>query len=102
MDIVSMILTFHLAGAAVFGLLMVAIAGVFVTNKTNYDRKLSIAVAGLTAVQIASGVALSVIVSDGLVSICSKAAIYLAVAGVAEYLLIHRQHQLARTAIVQG
>ena len=101
MNIISMILTFHLAGAAIFGLLLVAVAGVLVTNKTNYDRKLSIVIAGLTAVQIASGVVLSIMVSDGVVSICSKAAIYLAVAGVAEYLLIHRQRQLAARAFVQ-
>jgi hypothetical protein len=99
MNPVSTLLTFHLAGAAVFGVLLLVVTVALIAHKADYDRALKIAVAAMTILQIGTGVALSVMVSEGVVAVCSKAFVYLAVAGVAEYLLIQRQPQVVAAHI---
>jgi hypothetical protein len=87
----STILSLHLAGAAMFAGLLLAAAGLLFKHATTHYRLAAVGITGLTVWEIATGVTLSVMTSDGILSTCAKAGVYLALAAVANYLLLRPQ-----------
>ena len=87
---ISILLSIHLTGAALFAGSLLATAGVLIANKANWYSRGAVAIASLTVLEIVTGVTMSMMVNDGLVETCAKAGIYLALSGVAEYALLRR------------
>lgn len=94
MTIESTILAIHLTGATLFAILLLAIAASILTNQARFYRQSAVAVAALTCLEITSGISLSILTSDGFLSTCAKAGVYLLLAVVTEYILLRRLNYL--------
>lgn len=87
---ISTLLSVHLIGAALFAGSLLATAGILIGNKRTWYSRSAIVIGSLTALEIVTGTTMSIMVNDGLIETCAKAGIYLALAGVTEYILLRR------------
>ena len=98
MDLFSLSLQIHLAGAVSLGsLLLVTVGALYrAPASTKLYKFLAISLVAVTAVEVITGSALYVLAADpSLVSFCSKMAIYLSLTAVAEYALVNKLRSLA-------
>ena len=98
MDLFSLSLQIHLAGAFSLASLLVLTVGTLyrAPASTRPYKVLAIALAVATAVEVATGSAMYVLVTDSsLVSFCGKMAIYLSLTAIAEFALISKLRNMA-------
>ena len=94
MTIFQILLTVHLVGAATFAVSLAGVSMAVLQSKSDWYSKLAIGVAGLTALELATGIGMFLTVpGQEVISTCAKIGIYLALAAVAEtalYLKLRR------------
>lgn len=86
-------LALHITGAVVFSGALVATAVVLLKSIEKGYQPLSQSILWLTVLQLATGTMLYVLSPDGILPFCGKAFTYLAMAGVAEYLLAKKMDE---------
>jgi hypothetical protein len=89
----SFFLTIHITGAVIFSVALLTTAVVLLRSFAKGYRLLSQSILWLTVLQLGTGTVLYVLSPDGILPFCGKAFTYLAMAGVAEYLLAKKMHE---------
>jgi hypothetical protein len=94
----SLVLTFHIALAVLFSGLLLLTAWSVTSSKASFYTPLASLIGIATVLAITSGAYLSLAAAEDALVMCGKAAIYLSVAFISEFVLIRARLTIATQA----